>query len=523
MIYSNIKKTFCAVIALLSVEAISAQNMYDAYRFSQYQPEGTARSMAMGNAFTALGGDMGSIAINPASSAVYRYSEFSITPSVTIGGSNSTYLGNSISDSKTRFGVSNFGYVSSVNTGRQNSGLINWSFGALINKNNNFTSRMSAYGKTAESSWLGSAAQSTNGIHYSHLDMNDDYDPFYESTAPWTSILAWNTTLLDLLPDSDTEYIGATENINGYGIAVGGPLEQMYSKEITGGISEVVLNMGANFANKLYFGASIGVQNINYKSIESYSESAIDSQNFQSGFESFTRNYNVSTKGTGINLKAGIIYLPFAGLRLGASISTPTWMYLQDNWEEGMSSSFNDGYNQNIYSPLGSYEYNLKTPFRWNVGAAYTINKVGVISVDYESVDYSQMKLSDTYNSNEFNYENSDIKKTFGSSNILRVGAEVNVAPQFALRGGYQYYSSGELSSNNYTPTPTSYFSAGAGYTSKKGVFIDIAYKQQINSSVESFWLYDDIVDGSNTITAAPEGTLTPNLYQFILTLGVKF
>ena len=524
MIQSKLKIVFCAVIALLSVETISAQSMYDAYKLSQSRPEGTARSMAMGNAFTALGGDLGSIAINPAASAVYRYSEFSITPNITVGGANTSYLGNRTTDSKTQFGISNLGLVTSHNTGRHNSGLVSWSFGALINKNNNFTSRMSAFGETAESSWLGAAAQSTNGIHSSHLDMNDDYDPFYESTAPWRSILAWNATLLDLLPDSNTEYIGATENINGYSIAVSGPLEQMYSKEVTGSISEAILNFGGNFANKLYIGASIGIQTISYKSIESYSENALNSTDFQTGFQSFTHSYNLNTQGTGINLKAGLIYLPVAGLRLGASISTPTWMYLQDEWEEEMSSSFDDGYSQKLYSPLGAYEYNLKTPFRWSVGAAYTFNKIGAISVDYEAVNYSQMKLSSQYNTNDFNYENSDIKESYGKSNILRVGAEINVAPQFALRGGYQYYSNGELTYNNYTPVASEYISAGAGYTSSNDIFLDIAYQQRLNANSESFWLYDDIIDGNDKVlTAAPEGLLTPNLSQFVVTLGFKF
>ena len=34
-----------------------AQTMYDALRYSEYDYYGTARTMAMGNAFTALGGD----------------------------------------------------------------------------------------------------------------------------------------------------------------------------------------------------------------------------------------------------------------------------------------------------------------------------------------------------------------------------------------------------------------------------------------------------------------------------------
>ena len=68
---SNITHSFIAIITILlfSVKA-SAQTAEDALTIGQNQYGGTARTISMGNAFTALGGDLGSIAINPAGSAV---------------------------------------------------------------------------------------------------------------------------------------------------------------------------------------------------------------------------------------------------------------------------------------------------------------------------------------------------------------------------------------------------------------------------------------------------------------------
>ena len=64
------------------------QNPYvsSATLFSQTFYEGTARTAAMGNAFTALGGDIGALSLNPASSGIYKYSEFSISPSLNLTG-----------------------------------------------------------------------------------------------------------------------------------------------------------------------------------------------------------------------------------------------------------------------------------------------------------------------------------------------------------------------------------------------------------------------------------------------------
>ena len=68
---------------MVSSFASLAQTAYDAFLFSETNYEGTARTVAMGNAFTALGGDLGSVAINPAGSAVAKYSQISLTPSLT--------------------------------------------------------------------------------------------------------------------------------------------------------------------------------------------------------------------------------------------------------------------------------------------------------------------------------------------------------------------------------------------------------------------------------------------------------
>ena len=49
---------------------LSAQNNLDALRYSLLDINGSARVQAMGGAFSALGGDVSSIGINPAASAV---------------------------------------------------------------------------------------------------------------------------------------------------------------------------------------------------------------------------------------------------------------------------------------------------------------------------------------------------------------------------------------------------------------------------------------------------------------------
>ena len=75
-------------IAILLISGMTAvcgyaQTAYDALLFSENNYEGSARTVAMGNAFTALGGDLGSIGLNPAGSAVAGYSQITLTPALT--------------------------------------------------------------------------------------------------------------------------------------------------------------------------------------------------------------------------------------------------------------------------------------------------------------------------------------------------------------------------------------------------------------------------------------------------------
>ena len=61
------KKLYFTLLLFLGVTALaSAQYVDNALLFSQQNYGSTARSKAMGNAFGALGGDFGSLSINPA-------------------------------------------------------------------------------------------------------------------------------------------------------------------------------------------------------------------------------------------------------------------------------------------------------------------------------------------------------------------------------------------------------------------------------------------------------------------------
>ena len=206
-----------ALVSLLAFAAAGAgaQTIGDALQFSEYNYYGTARTIAMGNAFTALGGDLGSIGINPAGAAVAGYSQFTITPGLSISSTSSTYapvayekVTGTTPDSQNRFIMPNFGFIMNVDT-RRDFGLKNWTFGMTINTTNVFNERMSAGGVNDHSSMMGEMAYFTNGIPGSEIAQRSAYDNF--PSIDWPLLLAFQSGLT-ALDEEDDMYIGSTEN-----------------------------------------------------------------------------------------------------------------------------------------------------------------------------------------------------------------------------------------------------------------------------------------------------------------------
>lgn len=72
------KNILVALLAAASTLAF-AQTEYDALKLTQTELSGSARYMAMGGAFGALGGDATALKDNPAGLGVYRSSEIALS------------------------------------------------------------------------------------------------------------------------------------------------------------------------------------------------------------------------------------------------------------------------------------------------------------------------------------------------------------------------------------------------------------------------------------------------------------
>ena len=146
----KMKRIYVAALLSLSAATLWAQQEMDAYRYSPMDLNGTARSIGMGGAFGALGGDMSAMSHNPAGIAVYRSSELQTTLALTRTDADATWTGVKDSKSLVRMRFDNFSYVGYVPTG-YDSGIKAWNFGVAYNRVRDFNRAYHVTGRPTRS------------------------------------------------------------------------------------------------------------------------------------------------------------------------------------------------------------------------------------------------------------------------------------------------------------------------------------------------------------------------------------
>lgn len=565
-----------ALAALLSLPAIAAgaQTFSDALLFSENNYYGTARTIAIGNAVTALGGDLGTVGINPAGSAVASYSQFTISPGLAILGNNAGYSTSSQYDysgwnrtDRTKFTVPNFASSMVFDTYQPN-GLKSFTVAFAANSTNQFLNDFTGYGMNDDTSLLGSFAAGASPYSPADLLKRENY---LNSTIPWNYLLAYRSGMISeaigedgkpvVDPDGFYTYLGTTEKMydeDGKSvIRTMGQLDQLARVESYGSKTDFVMNMGFNISDRLFLGFNLGLPFASYNYSEVFRETAVDPGQFEveygdgvtTYFSHATYQYTQSSEYAGIYGKIGAIWLPAKGLRLGAAVQTPTLYTVDETWAVDGSTSFLDAvYFTSDSSPLNDYTYNLTTPWRFNAGVAYTFNGRGLISADLDMTDYKSMKFStvDGFGANTFYLEN-DVNRNFaGMQYYGRFGVEYKIIPEIALRAGYTFKTSPEyyrfdkygdrFSASDYMywydefgsgrdwlegrealPETVHSYSLGFGFSSEGSFFADVAFR--LTSYPTAYYNpYSEYVEGY-----LPEVAFTRNLTDMVLTLGWRF
>jgi len=508
------RKIFSILILSLITQLAYSQSANDALLISQNSINGSARMTSMGGAFTALGGDLSAMQLNPASGAVFLENQASLSYSFSGINNNSTFYNGGGESQEYYNNLNQIGIVFVIDNTDISSSIVKYALGFNYNRTNNYNDNLSFSGKN-NTHFDDSKGE---GIYYNGDLMYDGYSSIATSfvlaanglnpdqLGPVES-LAFDSYLIDMnLPDSkyyDNRYPTYSDDFPVYVMsAIPENLNQEYTMNRTGFSGQYNFSASMDINNKLYLGVSYDRSSFN-----TTTSTIIKENGFAAGSEVQSLSYesHVNTIGTGNGFSIGGIFKASDFMRLGLTYHSPTWYKMSDEYYYGLSIINKSYPNEKDKTEILYSDYDVTTPSKMDAGIAFVFGKNGLLSVDYEYIDYSSMSFGPD---NYFEYENKEINNSMTSTHNIKVGTEWKVS-FVSLRAGYNYLQTPYK--NNEWQSDTQSYSLGAGinFTTWN---LDFAY-QQTNRSYQHY-IYD-----TNLVEAA---TINRTEGNFVATLRIK-
>ena len=527
---------------------------------------GTARAMGMGGAFTSLGADITSMALNPAGLGMYRRSEFSLTPMVSVAHGTTDNTTDWQSNNRTRFSFGNVGVALNLYESGSRK-LTSLTLGLGLNRVADFNNRYSFSSESLFDPASGAYMSTIGDIFSQQLNSwgvrpNNSNQLLMPDLHPsvWPAALGYDGYMVDYFSDG-----GA----NPWGVArIGGNASVLHSVDVanSGSINEFDISLGGNVNNVFYFGATIGIQSVYKRTAMTYQEEygyfntngvaqSFDResgtwQNLTEQLEMMNLYQRMTIEGSGVNFKLGMVVRPIGGLRIGLAFHTPTYYSLDYSYRAGITTNIlktEDIINGNSPvrgvqagndSPTASNEgsdcWNYTSPARLMLGASYTFGNFAIVSVDYERDWYNGIRVKGVprYNGLAAEDYKAEFKQNFQATNTLRAGVEIRPLPILAVRlgGGYtdsmlqdrmQYAD--QLNGGMPVTWESYYVSAGLGISLSRSVSLDVAYQNVTDklSRYRLFFSQDYDTGDVMTWTGAYDTSLTQHYIS--MTLNFRF
>ena len=441
-------KVFTAIIFLAS-NFILAQNFNDAIRVGQLGLGSGARSLGMGNAYIAVGGDFYASYSNPATLGIIKNS--SIVSSI-----NYSKLKNDVRffNSKTNSSESStdFGGIGAVVPFPTFRGSFVVALG--YNEHHNFNNILDFEGFNSGNNSLIQDLTFFNddipyllGLSYPIFDINDDY----------------------------------IEDVT----EVQGQLQQSGKIIEEGNTKKWNLSGAIEIAPNLFVGATFNIISGEYKRVKDYYEDDVNDiypsnmlldpdDDITRGFETFYLNDIIDWDINGYEAMVGVFNKVNKNLSIGATIKFPSVYQIKENFYVSGSSTFLNGDGFDLEPDESEIEYDISTPYEFGGGAAFNMNNI-TISGEVKLIDYSTMEFTAGFTGEEKFDKNNDIKETFDNTFNYNLGVEYRI-PKYNLsvRGGYIFNKS--PFKNDPSKFDKKYITAGVGFVTSKVVKIDVAY-----------------------------------------------
>ena len=495
------KKLYYLIFIGFTFNVVLSQEIPDAVRFAQDNLNGTARFRAMGGAFGALGGDLSSINVNPAGSAIFSNNQLTISLSTFNKKNESNYFGTTTSDSQNNFDMNQTGGVFVFKNHNSSSNWKKFSLAINYENVNDFDNSVFSAGTNPTRSVDGYFLSHANGVplglirssNYSELD-----------NGAQQAYLGYEGYIINAIDDTNDNNSSYVSNVT-----PGGNYYQENSIYSNGYNGKLSFNAATSYKDKLYIGINLNSHFTDYVQSTSFYESNSNTLSSDYTVRRLRFDNNLYTYGTGFSFQIGAIAKVTKEIRVGFAYDSPIWYNLNDEFSQSLSSVSANVVNElpadvvdpqiiNYYAP-----YELSTPSKFTGSLAHIFGKTGLISIDYTIKDYGNTKFqpeNDIY----FRDLNNQMSNFLAISNEIRIGAEYKIK-EWSLRGGYRFEESPYK--NKTTIGDLNSFSGGLGYNF--GMFkVDLSYTNGQRNSQQGFF-NQGFTDGAKIKTTNDNFTMT--------------
>lgn len=455
---------------------VHSQGVSDALLFSEQNLNGTARFSAMSGAFGALGGDFSAINVNPAGSAIFVNNQVSFTLTNFNVRNKSNYFDSSSTKKNNTIDLNQAGMVFVFNSMQPKSNWRKITFAMNYENTNNFNNSLYSRGINPSHSidnYFLSYANANTATNQAGIPLGTLQNNYYEELnyADQQAYLGyWGQIITPKTTDSNNTIYYSN-------VPSGGNYSQENYKETTGYNGKLSFNLAGSFKDTFYFGANLNSHFTDYIQATRFTETNTTGTAAQ--IRNLQFDNNLHTFGNGFSLQLGTVAKLTKSFRVGLAYESPTWMTLNDELLQRLSTNLNQNVDSNIliiYKP-----YNLRTPAKWTGSVAYIFGKRGLLSLDYSLKNYSNTRFTPKQ---EFENTNNELATSLKTVGEIRLGAEYRIK-QWSLRSGYR--NVGSPYKDKTTVGSLSSFSGGLGYnfgTTK----LDISYSHADTTSEKAFF-----------------------------------
>nr|WP_315156640.1 outer membrane protein transport protein [uncultured Flavobacterium sp.] len=474
------KNLLLFLAAGLTFSTVRSQEMKDAMRYAQTELQGTARFTSMSGAFGALGGDLSSININPAGSAVFNNNQFATTMGSYDIDNDSKYFGVSTSAGDNNFDINQAGGVFVFKTRDPNNDLTKFSMAINYENTNNYDNSLFSAGISPIHSVDKYFLSYADGVPLALLE-NSNYADL--DHGPQQAFLGYQGYIINPVLNTDNNAL-YTSNVRS-----GGNYYQENSTYSNGYNGKLIFNSAVQIRDFLHIGLNLNSHFTDYVQNSNFYEANNNPLDLNYEVSNLNFSNSLHTYGSGFSFQVGTIAKITKEIRLGFAYESPTWYNLQDEFSQRLSAVRTNNVNSmppDVVDPLAiNYyaPYDLQTPGSLTGSFSYVFGKMGLISLDYKYKDYSQTQFGPE-NDPYFRGLNNAMRNALGSSNEIRVGGEYRIQ-NLKLRGGYRF--EGSPYNDSVTIGDLNSFSGGLGY-SFGAIKLDLSYVHVHSTSQEQFF-----------------------------------